>query len=284
MLSTAGTRSEASTHYYQSTTGQPHPPSQQANPARLRGGTEEDVEVIDDGPQFKLMLYRAVKRFELDLAAWPRPPERAREDWGSYWQCRFEEILFRVGLGVRRLIDAAKLSIEVQGCPIEILHAPLLATRIPDALNYHRVDDFYNLQAAISTQVPLVSLCHAIVHSYVLVPRFAYSAMDGLRLEGFFLASDRSRRQGVYVVQWRHFVAEVVRPVVNDDVCSLVSFRTGQGDEIRIPLSNTNVTTEDRQRVLAMYENLSKDHAKAVKKFGQKWEETWGFPLLTKRP
>lgn len=242
------------------------------------------MQVIDDGPQFKLMLYRAVKRFELDLAAWPRPPEQAGEDWGSYWQCRFEEVLFRVGLGVRRLIDAAKLSIEVQRRPIEILHAPLLATRIPDAVNYHRIDDFYNLQAASLTRVPLVSLCHAIIHSYVLVPRFTYSAMDGLRLEDFFLASDRSRCQGVYVIQWRHFVDKVVHPVVHDDVCGLVLFRTGQGDEIRIPLSSPNVTIEDRQRALSMYENLSKDHAKTVKKFDQKWEETWGFPSPTKRP
>jgi hypothetical protein len=240
------------------------------------------VEVIDDGPQFKLMLYRAVKRFELDLAAWPRPPERAREDWGSYWQCRFEDVLLRVGLGVRRLIDAAKLSIEVQGRPIEILHAPLLATRIPDALNYHRVDEFYDLQAVNSTiKVPLVTLCHAIVHSYVLVPRFEYSAMDGLRLEGFFLASDLGRRQGVYVVQWRQFVDRVVNPIAYDDVCSLVIFRTGQGDEIRIPSS---VAIDDRQRALDMYKNLSKEHVKAVKKFDQEWKETWvALPPPTQR-
>lgn len=71
--------------------------------------------MIDDGPRFKLMLYRMIKRFELDLAAWPRPPQRAGDDWGDYWQCRFEDVLFRVGIGVRRLIESAKLSIEVQG-------------------------------------------------------------------------------------------------------------------------------------------------------------------------
>ena len=61
--------------------------------------------MIDDGPRFKPGLYRAVKRFDLDLERWPSPPERGGEEWGDYWQSRFEETLFRVGLGVRKLIE-----------------------------------------------------------------------------------------------------------------------------------------------------------------------------------
>jgi hypothetical protein len=59
--------------------------------------------VIDDGPQFKLLIHRVVKRLELDLMAWPRPPDRAGDNWDSYWQCRFEDGLLRIGLGIRKL-------------------------------------------------------------------------------------------------------------------------------------------------------------------------------------
>ncbi len=92
--------------------------------------------MIDDGPRFKLLLYRAVKRFELDLAAWPWPPQRGGDEWGDYWQSRFEDVLFRSGLGVRKLIEAAKLSVEVQARPIDVTFIPLRGTHPPTTLNY----------------------------------------------------------------------------------------------------------------------------------------------------
>lgn len=234
--------------------------------------------VIDDGPQFKLLIHRVVKRFELDLAAWPRPPDRAGDDWGSYWRCRFEDALFRVGLGIRKLIESVKLSIEVQARLVEVASASLRSGRIPDVLNAHRVEEFYDLTAPRVTHVSLIRLCHSIVHSYVLIPRFTYSGVTGLRLEDFLLASDRDRRGRVYVVGWRHFVINVVHPVVNDDVRGVMSLRTGRGHEIRIPLSTSKLIDADRQRIIEAYKNLSKDHAMAVKNFSQKYREVWGRP------
>ncbi|MEU3007758.1 hypothetical protein [Streptomyces sp. NPDC007020] len=74
--------------------------------------------MIDDGPAYKLVLQRTVKRFDLELREWPWPPDRARGDWETYWRVRFEDTLFRVGLGVRKLIEAAKLSVEAQERPV----------------------------------------------------------------------------------------------------------------------------------------------------------------------
>jgi hypothetical protein len=93
--------------------------------------------VIDDGPRFKQLLYRAVKRFELDLAAWPWPPALGGDDWSNYWRCRFEDVLFRTGLGVRKLIEVAKLSIEVQARPVRAVFLPLKGTHYPGKINYH---------------------------------------------------------------------------------------------------------------------------------------------------
>lgn len=224
------------------------------------------------------MLYRMIKRFELDLAAWPRPPQRAGDDWGDYWQCRFEDTLFRVGLGVRKLIEAAKISIEVQGCPMALSFAPLRGNRVPDTMNYHRVEDFYDVQNASSTQLPIIAVCHAIVHSYVLVPRFTYSGVDGLRLYDFFLASDTGRRRGVYLIQWHDLIENLVYPVTRDDICELFIYRIEEGDELRIPLSTPGLSAESRERAIELYKNLSKDHAKAVKQFTAKWQAARGLP------
>ena len=234
--------------------------------------------MIDDGPRFKLMLYRMIKRFELDLAVWPRPPERAGDDWSDYWQCRFEDVLFRAGLGVRKLIEAAKISIEVQGCPMDLSFAPTRGNRVPDTMNYHRVEEFYDVQNASATQLPIISVCHAIVHSYVLVPRFTYSGLDGLRLHDFFLASDKGRRHGVYLIKWRDLVENLVYPVTRDDICGLLSYRTGEGDELRIPLSTPGLSAESRQQAIELYRNLSKNHAKAVKQFTAKCQAARGLP------
>ncbi|MGW3167118.1 hypothetical protein ACWC9Q_30505 [Streptomyces sp. NPDC001142] len=233
--------------------------------------------MIDDGPAFKLLLHRSVKRFDLDLSAWPWPPDRCSHDWGSYWQARFEDTLFRVGLGVRKLIEAAKLSIEVQALPINVSFASLRGGRVPNTLNYHRVEEFYETETMRPEPVPVLALCHAIVHSYVLVPRFSGSGCTGLRLQDFFLASDRGRRKGIYLVDWEQFVRELVMPVVMDDVVSIYAWRTPDGEELRIPASSHRPPEEH----IEFYKDISTGNAKAVEKFLTKWREHNGLPPET---
>lgn len=230
--------------------------------------------MIDDGPAYKLLLHRSVKRFDLDLSAWPWPPDHSSQDWGTYWQARFEDTLFRVGLGVRKLIEAAKISIEVQARPIDVSFASLRGARIPDTHNYHRVEEFYETESMRPEQVPVLALCHAIVHSYVLVPRFSGSGCTGLRLQDFFLASDRGRRKGVYLVDWEGFVRDLVVPVAMDDVTSIIMWRTSDGEELRIPASSQRPPEEH----IEFYKDISIGNAKAVDKFLAKWRQSHGFP------
>lgn len=234
--------------------------------------------VIDDGPVFKLAIHRAVKKFEQDLQAWPRPPQRGGADWDSYWRWRFEDVLFRTGLGIRKLIESGKLSVEVQARPIEVRGASSSSGRVPDVLNLHRAPEFYDVESAQPTQVPLVKLCHAIVHSYVLFPTFTYSGASGLQLQNFLLASDRDRHKQAYVVGWQGFVNAVVAPVVTDDVTLLVSLRTGQGDELRIPVSTPELIQAGPRGAIEFYMSLSKENRRAVKDFATRYTEVWGRP------
>lgn len=234
--------------------------------------------VIDDGPVFKLAIGRAVKRFELDAAAWPRPPRRGGDDWEAYWRWRFEAVLFSVGLGVRKLIEAGKLSLEVQSRPIDVMSAPLVSARVPDVLNLHRADEFYDLESAQPFHIPLVKLCHSIVHSYVLLPTFAYSGPSGLQLHDFLLASDRGRRERAYFVNWSRFVSTVVEPVVSDEVIEVRHLRTGQGDELRMPLSTPRLMSMDTPQLVQLYTGMSKENAGAVKEFAKRFVDAWGRP------
>ncbi|MFH8466035.1 hypothetical protein [Streptomyces sp. NPDC017991] len=228
--------------------------------------------MIDDGGAYKLILERAVKRFELDLKAWPWPPERASEDWGTYWRARFEDTLFRVGLGVRKLIEAAKLSVEVQELPIGVTFMPLRGERFPGVLDQHRIEEFYDAEAARPDRLPLLLLCHAIVHSYVLVPCFDGSAHTGLLVQNFYLASDRGRKKGVYLIEWRTFVDDLVRPVTTDAVNGIFICRLPNGEELRIPTSSPGRESLDR------YASLSQGNAKSFDKFMQEWRAAYGLP------
>ncbi|MFF8432857.1 hypothetical protein [Streptomyces bacillaris] len=233
--------------------------------------------MIDDGPAYKLQLQRAVKRFEIDLQEWPWPPERATgSDWGTYWRARFEDTLFRVGLGVRKLIEASKLSVEVQERPIGVVFVPARGERFPGAMNQHRIEEFYDDEAARRVQLPILLLCHAIVHSHVLVPTFAGSSHSGLRLESFYLASDRGRKNGVYLVNWRNFVDDLVHAVTLDDVVELLVLRLPDGEELRVPFSTHQGFTDFRDRAISAYRSLSQGNAKFVDKFMHEWQKAYG--------
>ncbi|MEV4905757.1 hypothetical protein AB0N46_14030 [Streptomyces albidoflavus] len=235
--------------------------------------------MIDDGPAYKLLLHRAVKRFELDLREWPWPPTNASEDCGTYWRVRFEDTLFRVGLGVRKLIEASKLSVEVQELPINVTFLPRRKDFFPGAIDQHHIEKFYDTEAARPDRLPILLLCHAIVHSYILVPRFDGSGHTGLRLEDFYLASDRGRKKGVYRVEWRTFVNEVVRPVTSDDVVGLFMFRLPNGEELRIPTSSPDEGIgSSRDRLVHLCDSLPQGNAKSVDKFMKEWREAYGLP------
>ncbi|MFJ9979399.1 hypothetical protein [Streptomyces cyaneofuscatus] len=232
--------------------------------------------MIDDGPAYKLVLQRAVKRFDLELREWPWPPDRARGDRETYWRVRFEDTLFRVGLGVRKLIEAAKLSVEAQERPVAVTFVPAKGGRRPNAIDQHHIDRFYDLEAARPDRIPLLILCHAIVHSYVLLPRFDGSAVTRLQLKDFYLASDRGRVNGIYLVDWKTFVDEVVTPVTSDGVVGMVILRLPNGEDFRFSTSSSIDSPDSRDRLMERHAALSKGNAEGMRKFMSDWRRGYG--------
>jgi hypothetical protein len=236
--------------------------------------------MIGDGPLYKKSLWRLVAKFERDLSGWPWPPDRATgaHSWEHYWGLRFETTLFSFGLGLRKLIEAGKLSIEFQADPVLIEIAPLKGDCAPDMLNYDQVSRFYDLDNLRTTEVPVIDLTHQIVHSYVLVPHFLMRGDFGLRLDGFFLASDTTRKSRVYWISWSVLRTLAVK-MVSDDVEVVRSFRTGEGDYIKLP-SRGGDSSGDAAELIILYRSLSKTNNQEMKKFMKKWKEKFGRDLL----
>ena len=200
------------------------------------------VPVIDDGPFVRLMIERSVKRFDLDIALWPTPPERGGGEWGTYWNYRVEEVIFKVGLLVRKLIEADKLSVEAQSQRLSVRIAPLRGDDPPGKMNYHHLERFYDLDAARDIEISVADLCNALVHSFILVPCFEVSTVGGLRLTQLFLASDRGRRNGVFIISWVWFVATFVRSICADHVVASMTGRLPHGEHVQINSCRTNVS------------------------------------------
>ncbi len=231
--------------------------------------------MIEDGPLFKAGLHRTIKVFERDMLISAWWPKFSRQCQGDYARWRFEQTIFIFALGVRKLIEAAKLSIEVQAAEIEIKWAPRRGPHYPDSLVYDKVDVFYATEALISKKILLLDLCNAITHSFVLVSEFYVGRLNSLRAQSFFVASDRQRRDGVCLVEWHIFVESVVLPVINDDVAQIRIFRIDNGEELRIPSSIASSEIDDKAMV-ERYSDLSKGNKAAVKKFARNFYDRWG--------
>jgi hypothetical protein len=56
-------------------------------------------------------------------------------------------------------------------------------------LNWHKLDELYDFDAAVTKHHHVLFLCHQFVHSFVFMAAFD----ERQRLDGIFLASDRQR-------------------------------------------------------------------------------------------
>jgi hypothetical protein len=108
----------------------------------------------------------------------------------------FERTLFVSAYVMRKLWEAGKLSSswKQRGVPC-VLHPP--KNRSPDLLNWHRLDELYELDISKRETISALEFCHRLVHSFIFVE------VEGPRqaLVGFFFASDRSKLRGLCYVE-----------------------------------------------------------------------------------
>tara|TARA_R110000850_G_scaffold104787_3_gene215488 strand:+ start:1265 stop:1798 length:534 start_codon:yes stop_codon:yes gene_type:complete len=105
---------------------------------------------------------------------------------------RLEKDIFIGFFSIRKLMDTFKISDATKSHEILIHWFPNI--KKVDYLNNHRIDDLYDLDNRNSENRTLRFICDQIVHSYVFVP--LDNEHDGL--DGFYIASDRTKNSRVY--------------------------------------------------------------------------------------
>jgi hypothetical protein len=99
---------------------------------------------------------------------------------------------------MRKLWEARKLSTSWEGRQIPCIFHPL-KRREPDRLNWHRIDEHFNLNISKPNALTAIEFCHRLIHSYVFVE------VEGAKqsIIGFYFASDQTKRRGLWFVDIR---------------------------------------------------------------------------------
>ena len=122
--------------------------------------------------------------------------------WPEASLARVEQDLMLGFYAVRKLIEASKLSENVAKQAVHLAVHPPTGKPVTK-MNWHKLDQLFDLDQTEPEQRDLLYVTHQFVHSYV----FMVVTGDEGGLEGFFFASDHQRHRGLYYLA----ASEVVR-------------------------------------------------------------------------
>lgn len=138
---------------------------------------------------------------------------RTQKRWGEASLAKFEREIFLMAFIIRRLLESNKLSDELESTSISALSYPQHG-RVVDFLNWHRLDDLYDLKEGKPLRLSLSKLCNEIMHSFVFLPSFDDATGS---LAGVYVASDRDKDKRVLKIELTQLV-ETARRVVSDEI------------------------------------------------------------------
>jgi hypothetical protein len=113
-----------------------------------------------------------------------------------------ERAIFISAYIMRKLWEAEKLSSSWKDRKVRCtIHA--LKDQAPDFLNWHRIEEHYDLGASKSDWLTAIEFCHRLIHSYVFVECEARNKT----VRGVFFASDQTKNRGLWFVK----ISDVVK-------------------------------------------------------------------------
>ncbi|MBP7381874.1 hypothetical protein KBA39_05690 [Myxococcota bacterium] len=128
---------------------------------------------------------------------------QSQRRWSEASLANVEKDLFIGFYSVRKLMDANKLSDSSLSMSISITEHSGLEKSITN-MNWHRLDELYDLENPRPGKLGLRALCNQIVHSYVFVTVLNDKNQG---LDGIMIASDREKSSRLYQIP----VDEIVR-------------------------------------------------------------------------
>lgn len=181
--------------------------------------------VIGDSRPWKADLWRIAHR----LAG---RTEQVR--WTEQSFVNLEKDLFLAFFIIRKLMDARKLSVEVESIRVSATVYPWKDGKPINFLNWDHFDDAYEWSKPAEETLSLRGLCNLFVHSYVYSPLMS----DDRQLEAVLVSSDHSRHESLFNINVIQIV-EVIQAVAGDDPVLLEATLYGATGDYIVRLSQT---------------------------------------------
>ena len=158
----------------------------------------------------------------LDAATWLQRV-RFRENTRERTYVRIEKEIFIGFYTIRKLLDTFKVSDSTKTAMYNIAWHPNI--KPVDYLNWHRIDKLYDLERSSTETRDIGFLCNLFVHSFI----FVVSGEE--RLDGVYVASDRTKNKKIYFVPLSHILS-IFRLVGRDYPASASFVRNPETGEI----------------------------------------------------
>jgi hypothetical protein len=136
-----------------------------------------------------------------------------------------EKRIFLSFYSVRKLIEANRLSTKNINSNWPLLSYPNKSK--VDLLNWHRIDEKYNLEKVNKEKRNLLWLCNQVIHSFVFILNFD----DYGKLSGFYVSSDRLRNKKLYQIERKQYL-DILKLIGNDYPANSKGYRNKSGDWI----------------------------------------------------
>lgn len=121
--------------------------------------------------------------------------------WSEDFDHENEELAFEIerdvmvgAYAVRKLLDAEKLPTSLKRRNFRVVSYPI-KHRVPDLMNWHRTDEFYDFDKASEKVMPSKEICNQMIHSFVWMTE---AGEESPGLTGILFNSDRSRERELY--------------------------------------------------------------------------------------
>jgi hypothetical protein len=199
----------------------PEVQTEPAERARVGGSTWEAPMIWESHP-WREDLCRVADR----LDAW-----KAGVDWDDeYVVFEIERDVMLSAYAIRKLLEAHKVADSLARSTLRVEALPLIG-RVPDYMNWHRLDEFYDFTRATIQALTIAQLCNQFIHSFIwMIERRDVEADKSAPagLAGCFVASETQRSSSIYRVSIDVLI-DLLHSVETEDVVSTQMTRDSSG-------------------------------------------------------
>lgn len=120
---------------------------------------------------------------------------------------RLERLIFVGAYSMRKLHESGKLSTDWTKVKLSCSRFEFIGPSAPTILDSHKIETLYDLSSPLDVRMPCDEFCDRVVHSFIFSPVLSEEGS----VEGFYLTSDRLKKQCLWLVPLAEVIALMTR-------------------------------------------------------------------------